>query len=324
VSATKSFRFAVQSFDASSRAEWVDRAKKTEDLGYSTLFTCDHYFGDGDIVKVSSHRPVGVAPMMAMATAAAVTTTLRVGCRVFAADYHHPVVLAKEIATLDMLSEGRVEPGIGAGWIHAEYDGLGIEWKSAGTRIEKLAETIDLLRAHWSCEPIKEAGNHVNVSGFAGLPRPVQSRIPLMIGGGAPKILRLAGAQADIVSLNFNNSSGTIGASSVTSSTAEETARKIGWIKEGAGDRFDDIEIEIGAYFTAVTDQRDAALAAMGSRMGMSPEAMGDHPHALIGSVPEIIDTLEQRRAQYGISYVTVADRNIDEFAPVVSALAGK
>jgi probable F420-dependent oxidoreductase len=322
----KPFRFAVQSFNAESGGQWAEFARTAEGNGYSTLFTCDHYFGPGEIATESSHAPVGLAPMMAMAMAAAATTTLKVGCRVFAADYHNPVVLAKEIATLDLLSDGRVETGIGAGWIHAEYDGLGIEWRSPGARIDKLRETIDLLQAHWSGEPIEEHGEYVNVSGFSGLPRPVNGRIPLMIGGGAPKVLALAGERADIVSLNFNNSAGKIGAASVSSSTADETAKKVEWVKAGAGDRFDDLELEIGAYFTAVVPTADAASAAadaVGARMGMSGDAIASHPHAFIGSIEQIIDLLQERRERYGISYVTVADRNATAFAPIVAALSG-
>lgn len=321
---THPFRFGLQAFDASSAEEWFGTVRRAEQLGYSTLFTSDHYFGPGDIATEMGHRPVEVAPLSAIAMAAAVTTTLRVGCRVFACDFHHPVVLAKEMATLDMLSGGRVEVGLGAGWTAAEYDGLGIAMDSPGTRIERLGEYINLMRAHWTGAPINVSGTHVNVHGFEGRPLPVQQpHPPILIGGGAPRILRLAGREANIVSLNFNNSTGKLGAASVAGSGLDVTREKIGWIREGAGDRFDQIELEIGAYFVAVGDDVASQLETMAGRFGVTADELSTHPHGLFGSVDQICDTLTARREQLGVSYVTVAQRNIDDFAPVVAALAG-
>ena len=182
---TKPFRFAVQAFEGNSAGAWYETVAMAEDLGYSTLFSSDHYFGPGAIAAATGHRPVDLAPLTSIAMAAARTSTLRVGCRVFACDFHHPVVLAKEMATLDLLSEGRLEVGLGAGWVRDEYDGLGVTMQRPGLRIAKLVEYVHLLRAHWSGQPIEIAGEHVNVSGFAGLPVPVQpAGPPIMIGGG--------------------------------------------------------------------------------------------------------------------------------------------
>lgn len=317
------FRFGLQAFEASSAADWFDTVRRTEQLGYSTLFTSDHYFGPGAIATEMGHRPVEVGPLSAIAMAAAVTTTLRVGCRVFACDFHHPVVLAKETATLDMLSGGRLEVGLGAGWTAAEYDGLGIPMDSAGTRIERLAEYISLMRAHWAGAPINVTGRHVNVHGFEGRPLPVQKpHPPIMIGGGAPRILGLAGREADIVSLNFNNSAGKLGPGAAQSGL-DATREKIGWVRDGAGDRFDRIELEIGAYFVAVGDNVAPQLESMAARLGVPADDFAVHPHALFGTVEQICDTLVARREQLGVSYVTVAQRNMDDFAPVVAALAG-
>jgi probable F420-dependent oxidoreductase len=315
------FRFSVQAFEAESGPGWTGLARRAEDLGYSTLFTTDHYFGPGDISAASGHRPVDVAPLTAMTAAAMCTSELRVGCRVFCVDYHHPVVLAKELATLDMLSGGRVEAGLGAGWVTAEYEGLGIAMDRPGVRIERLAETVELLKAHWAGSPL----TLVRASGFAGRPRPVQQpHPPVFIGGGAPRVLRLAGRLADIVSINFNNAAGKLGAGSVASSTREATAEKIGWIREGAGDRFGDIELEIGAYFIAISEDPVEAVASMARRFGVPDEVLASHPHALIGSVPAICDQLEQRRGELGVSYINVAQRSMEAFAPVVARLAGR
>jgi probable F420-dependent oxidoreductase len=318
------FRFAAQAFEATSAKEWSDIARRVEDLGYSTLFTTDHYFGPGTIADASGHRPVDVAPISAMAMAAAATTSLRVGCRVFNVDLHQPVVLAKELATLDMLTEGRVEVGLGAGWVAAEYEGLGVPMDSAGVRIARLGEVVEVLKAHWSGDEVSVDGTYVHASGFAGLPRPVQQpHPPIFIGGGRQKILTLAGRLADIVSFNFDNSAGRLGSSSVASSGAEQTAQKVAWVREGAGDRFPEVELEIGAYFVAVQDDPGPAIAAMAGRFGVSEDEFASHPHALLGTVDAICETLEERREQFGFSYVTVAQRNLDELAPVVARLAG-
>ena len=318
------FRFSLQAFQASSAAAWVHTCQRAEQLGYDTIFTTDHHFGLGEIATASGHPPVDVAPISAMMMAAAVTTTVKVGCRVFGVDYHQPAVLAKELATVDFLSSGRLIAAIGAGWVKAEYAGLGITYDRPSVRIERLSEAIDVLRAHWSGEPIDVHGKHVNVSGFIGAPTPVQKHIPLMVGGGAQKVLTLAGQKADIVSLNFNNSAGKLGASSVASSTHDLTMQKMQWIRDGAGDRFDQLEIELGAYFIAVTDRHHAAAEALGGRFGVSGAEILAHPHAYMGTVDQICDTLEVRRAQFGVSFICVAQRHMDEFAPVVARLTGR
>lgn len=319
----KPFRFAVQASNASSAAEWRDTAKAAEDLGYATLHLSDHYFGPGAVADASRNAAQDLAAIPAMAAAAAYTSTLRVGCRVFCVDYHLPAVLAKSAATLDLLSDGRLELGLGAGWIAAEYEAMGLTMDPAGTRIERLGEVIDLLDAHYSGETIELDGQHVKVHGYSGSPLPVQRPRPrLMIGGGSKRVLTLAGQRADIVSLNFDNREGAIGARGISSGTAAGTADKVAWAKAGAGDRWEHIELEIGGYFTAVTDDTAGTLEAMGSRLGLTAGQMAEHPHALIGSVAQICETLQARRELYGISYTTVAARSAEMFAPVVAALA--
>jgi probable F420-dependent oxidoreductase len=262
-----------------------------------------------------------------MAAAAEATTTIKVGCRVLCVDYHQPAVLAKEAATLDLLSDGRLELGLGAGWIRGEYEAMGVRWDDASVRIERLGEVVELVKAHFSGGPIHVSGRHVRVSGYSGTPLPVQKpRPPIMIGGGAEKILSLAGRQADIVSLNFDNSSGRLGALSVQGSLASQTDMKIGWVKKAAGPRFEEIELEIGAYFTAVTEGGESTrdrLDEMASGFGLAPADIADHPHVLVGSVEEITDRLLGRRERYGISYVTVSERTMRQFAPVVAKLTG-
>ena len=215
----------------------------------------------------------------------------------FNVDLHQPVVLAKELATLDMLSDGRLEVGLGAGWVAAEYEGLGVTMDRPGVRIARLGEVVELMKAHWSGRDVAVDGAHVHAHGFSGLPLPVQQpHPPIFIGGGRQRILTLAGQLADIVSFNFDNSAGRLGAASVASSGAIETEQKLEWVRAGAGDRFDDIELEIGAYFVAVDDDPRPMISAMAERFGVSDEEFASHPHAMLGSVDSICDTLHERR----------------------------
>ncbi len=321
---SRPFRFAVQSFSAESAPEWRERARKAEALGYSALHLADHVLGPGPALDSTQHPLQNLAAVPAIAVAAEATSTLKVGCRVFCIDYRPAAVLAKEAATLDLLSEGRLELGLGAGWLKAEYEAIGVPFDSAGTRIDRLAETVAFLKAHFAPGQLDVTGEHVNVRGYEGAPQPVQRpHPPLMIGGGGRRVLSLAGREADIVSLNFNNRSGVIGADGVLSGTAEETAKKVGWVREAAGDRFAALELEIGAYFTFVGDGMAAAANGMADAFGISPEQMRAHPHALFGSVDEVVEELQRRRNAYEISYVTVPDTAMEAFAPVVSKLSG-
>ncbi|WP_322750366.1 MULTISPECIES: TIGR03621 family F420-dependent LLM class oxidoreductase [unclassified Frankia] len=324
MSRAKPFRFGLQAYQATSAEQWRALAREAEQLGYSTFHLADHYFGPGPLEAETRHPVQDLAAIPAMAVAAAETETIRIGCRVLCIDYHLPAVLAKELATLDFLSGGRLEIGLGAGWIEAEYRAMGIRWDRPGVRLQRLEEVIDLLEAHFGGEQIAVAGTHVQVSGYQGVPAPVQTpRPPFMVGGGGERILRLAGRRADIVSLNFDNRSGRIGSDGVGSSTADATDRKIGWVREGAGDRFERLELEIAAYFTMVGVDPPKAQAHLSGALGLPPETLADHPHVLAGSVDEICERLVARRERYGISYVTVGARVLEDFAPVVARLAG-
>ena len=321
---TNKFRFGVQSFNAENAKQWSEKARKVESLGYSALHLADHILGPGPALEKTNHPLQNMAAVPAMAHAAAVTDSIRIGCRVFCIDYRHPVVFAKEAMTLDMLSEGRLELGLGAGWLEEEYHATGFAFDAPGARITRLEEVLDGLRAFAGDGLVKIANGSLTWRDFEGVPKPVQKPLPpIMIGGGSPRILRIAGREADIVSLNFNNRAGVIGPDGVGSSTAAETAKKIGWVKAGAGDRFDQIEIEIGAYFTFVMDDASSVVEMFSQNFGFTEDEMRQHPHALFGSVDTICDELQRRREAFGISYVTVPDDAMDAFAPVVAKLAG-
>lgn len=318
------FRFAVQSFNAESGADWRDKVLKAEELGYSAFHLADHIIGPGAALARTNHPVQGLAAIPAMAYAAAVTSTIKIGCRVFCVDYHIPAVLIKEAMTIDALSGGRLELGLGAGWIKEEYAALGLTMDSAATRINRLADVIAGFKAYCSEGELNVQNDTISWKEFEGVPRPVQHpHPPIMVGGGSPRILKLAGKEADIVSLNFNNRSGILGPEGVLSSTASETEKKINWIREGAGPRFDDIEIEIGAYFTFVTDKHEPILQNFAAMYGFSEEEMAAYPHALFGSVDTVCEELSRRREHFGISYITISENVMDAFAPVVARLAG-
>ena len=319
----KPFRFGYQTFNAESGKEWAEKARKAEDLGYSTFHLADHLLGPGQALVDANHPVQNVAAIPAMAYAAAVTSTINIGCRVFCIDYHIPVVLIKSALTIDFLSDGRLEFGMGGGWVKSEYEAVGIQFDEPRVRIDRLADVIAGVKAYRGDGETVIANDTLDWKAFEGLPKPV-GRAPIMVGGGSPRVLRLAGREADIVSLNFNNRRGMIGPDGVQMSTEAETHKKIGWIKEGAGDRFDDLEIEIGAYFTVVTDDPGPVAAGMAQMFGCSEEEMMHHPHTLFGSVDTICEELERRREEYGISYFTVGEDNLEAFAPVVARMTGK
>jgi probable F420-dependent oxidoreductase len=282
-----------------------------EALGYSTLYLPDH-FGDQ------------LGPIPAMAAAAAVTTELKVGALVLGNDYRHPVVLAKELATVDVLSEGRLEIGLGAGWMTTDYDEAGITLDRPGTRIERLRESIQVVKGLFADEPLDFAGEHYRVTGLAGTPKPVQRPSPpWVIGGGGRKMLALAAEEADIVGVNPSLHSGAADAEAAKDATAEATDRKMGWLKELAGDRFDDIELNCLCLVTAVTDDREGFAQLMAGGFGVDPEDALEIPHALVGTVDQICDTLQARRDRWGFSYIVVQGDSYEPLAPVVERLAG-
>ncbi|SPM39885.1 Flavin-dependent oxidoreductase, luciferase family (includes alkanesulfonate monooxygenase SsuD and methylene tetrahydromethanopterin reductase) [Mycobacterium numidiamassiliense] len=316
------FRFAVQATNAAGGRQWRDTVRKVEDLGYTTLFLADHYLGPGPAQRAARTPRQDLAPIAAMAAAAAVTETLRVGCRVFCIDYHVPAVLAKEAATLDLLSDGRLELGIGAGWSGVEYDALGVEFDRPGRRIAKLAEVVALIKAHWQGDELNYAGDFVRVHGYAGRPRPVQQpHPPIMIGGGGQRVLSLAGREADIVSI----SSVPFVARDADGLDPQAVAqRRIEYVRAAAGERYGGLDVESSPYFTAITDDPETVLAELAKSTGLEADLLRDHPNVLIGSSESVVEQLHSSRETLGVNYVTVQQTQIESFAPVVALLHGQ
>jgi probable F420-dependent oxidoreductase len=323
------FRFGLMSRGAPDAKALRAGARKAEDLGYYSVLLNDHYLGPGAALAAANHPVQDMAPIPAAAVIAECTQNLVVGFRVLCVDYHNPVVLAKEIATLDVLSSGRTEVGLGAGWIEAEYAAMGLRYDRPGVRIGRLAETIDVFDQCFGGGPVDVQGQFgVHATGFSAIPQPIQRpRPPLAIGGGGPKVLALAARKADIVAFNMSNAAGKLGPQGPRSATLEQTAAKVGIVREAAGDRFEQLTLEIGAYFTIVTTDALAAArelpAATRGMFDLEPEEVLEHPHVLIGTVDAICDRLVERRERFGFSYVTIREADMETFAPVVARLAG-
>jgi probable F420-dependent oxidoreductase len=306
------FRFGVQASTASDGGTWVAMARKVESLGYSTLTMPDH-FGDQ------------LAPVPALMAAAAATETLRVGALVWDNDYKHPIVLAKELATIDVLSGGRLEIGIGAGWMASDYHESGIPFDSNKVRVDRFEEGLAVIKGAMSGEPFSFAGGHYTITEHAGTPRPVQSPCPpILVGGGGKRVLSIAAREADIVGINGTLAAGAIGPDAIASMTAGAVDAKVAIVRAAAAERFEAIELNIRAFIVNVTDDRRAALDQVAAFVQVDPSLVAESPFALIGSPAEMIDDLLLRRDRWGLSYVIVGADDIEPFAPVVASLAGK
>ena len=305
------FRFGVQCSSPPdiTAARWRDLARKVEDLGYFRL-------------TVSDHLDDQLSPVAALMAAADATTTLRVGALVFCNDYRHPAVLAKEAATLDILSEGRFELGMGAGWMTSDYLAAGIEMDAPSVRIARLEEAVEVVQGLLSEGPCTFEGEHYRITNLSGSPKPVQQPVPLLIGGGGRKVLELAGRHADIVGLNPKLPNGVIDASAGPDATAAATDRKIGWVREAAGDRFDQIELHTRIHIALVSDDRQGMAEALAPALGISPADALESPHALCGTVEEIADDLLARRERHGIASIGLSLDAMETMAPVVARLA--
>ncbi|MEZ4564149.1 MAG: TIGR03621 family F420-dependent LLM class oxidoreductase [Thermomicrobiales bacterium] len=302
------FRFGVQLRGASTGHEWREKCRRVEALGYDTLAVADHF-------------PRGLGPFAALATAAAVTERVRVGAFVFANDFRHPAVLAKEAATLDLLSDGRLEMGIGAGWLRSEYEATGIPFDRAGVRIDRLAEAIPLMKRLWTEDNVTARGRYYQTNGLSITPRSAQApHPPLMVGGGGQRILSLAARHAGIVA--FNPRATPEGTPDRRDITAEATARKLAWVRDAAGERFPDLELNIVVSRVIPTDDRAATARQLAPELDLSPTEVLASPHLLLGAADEMADTLRQRRSRYGITYITVTEDGLEPFAPVMAQLA--
>ncbi len=307
--AHRRFRFGAKATKAASATDWSQIARRAEQLGYASLQIDDHFGGQ-------------LAPIPACMAAADATDTLRIGTLVAGNDFRNPVVLAKEAATIDLLSDGRFMLGIGAGWLRSDYRVAGIGQDDARTRIARLAEAVQICRGVWTGEPFSFDGEHYRIAEFTGYPKPVSS-IPVLIGGGGREILSLAARTADIVGVNPKIVARDINPRSMATTAADAVDERIGWIKAAAGDRMEDIELQLQVFVTVVTDDRQAVADKLAPALGLPPEVVLSAPYFQIGPLGLIVDNLCELRDRWGISYVAFQQDATEAVAPVVAQLAG-
>lgn len=305
------FRFGASVWRADSRAEWAAKARTLEDQGFSTLLLPDHL------------RDV-LSPFAPLLTAAEATQRLRVGTFVLNNDLRHPLLVAREAAAVDLLSDGRLELGVGAGHARSEYLAAGLAFDPFSVRAARLAESVAILGRLLAGETVSFSGEHYRLHEQRVYPAPVQRpRPPLLVGGNSREVLTLAGRQAEIV--GFTGFGQTRSERVVPSGfTAAATAERIGWVQEASGDRFADLELNALLQAVEITNDRAAGAAALAARLPeLMPDEILDSPYLLVGTVEQMVDDLRRRRERFGFSYFVVFESAVDAFAPVVERLAG-
>jgi len=313
------FRFGVFAEGVRSREALLDTARRAEDGGFATFLIRDHF-----IAEPFGHQ---LAPLTALATVAAATRTLRIGSLVFANDYRHPVMLAKEVATLDVLSEGRFELGLGAGFSRAEYEQAGIAFDPPPVRVERLSEALHVVKGLFSDAPFTFAGTYYSVSSLNGFPKPLQRpHPPILVGAASSRMLSIAARHADIVGLQTVSTTRGVVAQDSKVRSANAVSEKIEQIRQVAGARFEDIELSTVAS-VIMTDHRREAAERFARDRGWGDivaDEVLEMPSVFIGTVDHMVDEMQGRRERYGISYYVFFDHLMDSVAPLVTRLAGE
>lgn len=307
------FRFAAAARNAETGAAFLDRIRQIEQMGYSTVAMVDHF------------NPT-FSPMPALTAAAMVAPSLRVLTTVFANDFRNPVLLAKEIATLDQLSDGRVDFGLGAGWLQRDYDQAGIPYDPPGVRISRMEEALHIYKQIWSGDDEFDFfGEYYTIRGHRPYPLPVQQpHPPIYIGGGGRRILSIAGREADIIGVHVRF--GSEGALDSRDAIYEEMEKKIGWIRAAAGERFDQIELALLLFAARVVDsesEKQAEIERIAAANDMPPAAVAASPYYLVGSEAELAEQLHALRETFNFTHFTITAPDVDRFAPVAQRLAG-
>jgi probable F420-dependent oxidoreductase len=298
--------------DLHSARAWRELARRVEDLGYTSLCLGEHI----------DARP---APGPLTVALASWTTRLRVAVHMYAADFHNPTILVRELSTIALLTEGRFDAGVGAGWLAKDYEHLGLPFDPPRVRIDRLRETAELLRAAWTNDVVTTAGTHVHVSDLVGRPLLGDAVAPnLVMGGGGRQMLTVAARMADIVSINVRLESGRLGPERGQTATRVAAAEKLRTVRGAAGERFDRLLLQLELHHVEVTHDRTAALERAAQELGMPLPEAETSPHVLVGTVDEIGERLIQLREELGVSYFCLSAAAADAFAPVVRALAGK
>lgn len=306
---SRPFRFAVYAFSAPSGEAWLGFARRVEELGYDTLLVPDHLSGQ-------------ISPIAALSAAAAATTRLRIGPYVFANDFRHPLVMAREAATLDYLSGGRLELGLGAGWRRSDYRQLGYAYAAPGRRIDRLEESLGIVKRLLAGETVTHHGDAYDLVQARIAPRPIQRPVPIQVGAGGPRMLRLAARTADIVGLipQFSRT----GTPRVTDATEGALARKVALLRETAGDRFDRLELSIYCADAGMVGSGHSIPGSLGSAVKRALVAPVGSPYLLYGTLGALRDRLERRRETLGVSHYAIPHHAAESMAPLLEALAGR
>ena len=304
-------RFGTGGGRVADRERLIAAARRAEDIGYSTFSMADH-FG------------LPLAPLIALQAVADATTTIRITQTVLAQDFRHPAMLAKELATLDVLSDGRVEVGLGAGWMQSEYDQAGILFDPAAVRIARLEESVIVLKGLFGEQPFTFSGAYFSVSDLDGTPKPRQRpHPPILIGGGGRKLLAVAARQADIIQVmpRIQPPGRTLDPTEFSAATYRA---KIEHIKDLAGERFTDIELGTQLLLATVTDDPDRTLDEFASGYGIRGDDLRASPLVAMGSLSEVCDKLLTIRDEYGISYFACpVGVKPSSLAPIIEKVAG-
>ena len=309
---SRPFRFGFSLDGLDGPDEIAARVRRAEDMGYSAVVMTDH-FDDRH------------GPLVAMTAVALATTSLRVGTMVLANDYRHPAVLAKELASLDQVSGGRLEIGIGAGWMASDYEQAGLQFDRPGVRIERLDEAVTVLEGCFGEGPFDFDGEHYRIAGLDSQPKPVQKpRPPLLMAGGGSRMLALAARRADIVGVNPSLHSGAIDEHAGPTATADATDDKLAVMRDAAGERFGSIELQTRVHLGVITGDAHALASAAAPAFGITAEQALASPHALVGTVDECVAAIEGWRERWGISYISFTGDAAEAMSPVVERLAGQ
>jgi len=305
------FTFGAICEASMSGVEWRDLCRTVEDVGCSTLLVSDH-FGDQ------------LALVPALTSALDATSHLRVGALVACNDYRNPVMYAKELATIDVLSDGRVDWGMGAGWLSPEYAQVGIPFEPGPVRASRLIESVRLMKGLFADAPVTFEGEHYRVRDLNGTPKPLQRpHPPLLLAGSGRRLLSFAGAQADIVGIAPSLRARRIGAAPPECTVEAAMDDQIGWIRAGAGERFGDLVLNAVAFPSIVTANRTATAEKVAPNVGYTPDEVLRSPHVWIGTVEEICRSIAGWRERWGLTYWAVNARSIRSLAPIIERMAG-
>lgn len=302
------FRFGIQIHTADTRRDWEEKARKAESLGYDTLVIPDHIGGR-------------LAYGPALMAAAAATTTLRIGTLTLDNDFRHPALVASEVATLDLLSDGRFELGIGAGWMLEDYEKSGIPFDPPAERVDRFEESVRIIKGLFGDGAFSQDGRYYKITDLDGFPKPVQKpHPPILIGAGGKRMLSFAAREADIVGLVPPALSQGGLSLQIDALSVEKQAR---YLRKQAGERARDLELHMLNQFLSITDNAWSAAEDLGGRWELPAETILDSPHVVIGSTDAVVEGLVRDRERFGISYIVVREHSMDEFAPVVARLGG-